>query len=160
MLTPRRLLPPQSMLGGAPTVAQNIISELGRMQTDAPNGIHFLAFVGGFLLVSMRPLRLSDTSVCQGSWCVVLFRASLQMVSALINMVTGIFKLSPMHAFFSFAMFLFGLVTLALEQQGSVFPPIVRAHISQYFLFLTLISGRGKRARGVFYLTYLCGQLL
>ena len=37
-------------VGKSPTAAQNVISELSRMQTDAPDGIHTLAFAAGVLL--------------------------------------------------------------------------------------------------------------
>jgi hypothetical protein len=41
-------------------------------------------------------------------------------------------------------MFVFSLLILTLEQQRAVFPPWFRNNLEQYFLFVTLIAGRGK----------------
>lgn len=46
-------------------------------------------------------------------------------------------------------MFLFSILILTLEQQRSVFPPSFRANLERYFLFITLIAGRGMRILGV-----------
>eukprot|EP00613_Pedinella_sp_CCMP2098_P062771 CAMPEP_0171984866 /NCGR_PEP_ID=MMETSP0993-20121228/274051_1 /TAXON_ID=483369 /ORGANISM="non described non described, Strain CCMP2098" /LENGTH=372 /DNA_ID=CAMNT_0012637705 /DNA_START=14 /DNA_END=1133 /DNA_ORIENTATION=- len=101
--------------GNAPTVAQNVITELGRMHTEGPSGLHFLAFLAGALLV----------------------------VGSVMNVALNAIRLSPLHVFFSIMTFLFGVATLVIEQQRAVFPPYMRAWIEHYFLFLTLITGRG-----------------
>lgn len=42
-------------------------------------------------------------------------------------------------------MFVFAVLILTLEQQRAVFPPWFRSNLEQYFLFVTLIAGRGTR---------------
>jgi len=101
--------------GNAPSTAQNAVTELARMRTDAPDGIHFLAFGAGCLLVA----------------------------GSIMNFFTRVLRLSPLHTFFSLMMLVFGTCILVLEQQRAVFPPSFRATLEHYFMFLTLISGRG-----------------
>ena len=52
------------------------------------------------------------------------------------NFVAQVWKLSPMHAFFS-VMVLFGFTMLVLEQQRAIFPSRIRSGIEHWFLFLT-----------------------
>jgi hypothetical protein len=40
-------------------------------------------------------------------------------------------------------MILFGVVIVVLEQQRTFFPPRFRILINEYFLFLSVITGRG-----------------
>lgn len=102
-------------LGDTPNVAQSVVMELGRMRSDAPDGLHTMAFAAGFMII----------------------------IGSVLNLFAHIMSISPLHAFFSIMMFVFGITIMALEQQRAVFPPSVRAKIEQYFLFLTLITGRG-----------------
>jgi hypothetical protein len=89
-------------LGDAPNVAQSVVMELGRMRTDAPDGLHTLAFAGGFMVV----------------------------IGSCLNIFYGILRLSPLHAFFSLMMFFFGVAILGLEQQRAVFSPQLRAKVT------------------------------
>jgi len=102
-------------LGDAPNVAQSVVMELGRMRSDAPDGLHTLAFAGGFMII----------------------------IGSVLNLFHHIMSISPLHAFFSIMMFIFGIAILGLEQQRAIFTPSLRAQIEQYFMFLTLITGRG-----------------
>jgi hypothetical protein len=40
-------------------------------------------------------------------------------------------------------MFIFAVLILTLEQQRALFSPWFRNNLEQYFLFVTLIAGRG-----------------
>ena len=87
--------------GHAPSTAQNAVTELTRMRNEAPDGIHFLAFLAGVLLV----------------------------LASFMNFLSRALKLSPLHTFFSLMMLIFGFVILALEQQRAVFPAWIRSTI-------------------------------
>lgn len=102
-------------LSAGPTTAQSVVTELQRMRTDAPDSIHTLAFLAGILLVC----------------------------GACYNFVIKIMALSPLHTFFAIMMILFGLMVLVMEQQRAIFKPKYRLFIEKYFLFMTLITGRG-----------------
>lgn len=78
--------------------------ELGRMRSDAPDGLHTLAFAGGFMVV----------------------------IGSVLNIFYGVIRLSPLHAFFSLMMFFFGIAILGLEQQRAVFSPHLRAKVYVY----------------------------
>lgn len=85
---------------------------------QAPDGIHFFAFSSGVLLC----------------------------IAATENAISGAMsRRSLLHVFFAGIIFLSGLLIIALEHQGGgvVFSPRATAFVTQNFLFLRFITGRG-----------------
>lgn len=116
----RKALGPNGVIGDwqhgqAPTKAQDTVCKLKNMQMDGPGGVHALAFVGGCMLTA----------------------------GALYDLIEGLYKLSPLHAFFSVVVVGFGCIMMMLEQQRALFPKRMRLQLEEFFLFLTLIEGRG-----------------
>mmetsp|Transcript_1919 Transcript_1919/g.2546 ORF Transcript_1919/g.2546 Transcript_1919/m.2546 type:complete len:321 (-) Transcript_1919:73-1035(-) len=103
------------MAGHAPTAAQQAVVSLQNMKMDGPGGVHALAVLGGFAVIG----------------------------GAALNFLHNLMHLSPLHMFFSCMLCVFGVVTVILEQQQTIFPRTFRAMLEEYFLFLRIISGRG-----------------